>query len=555
MQPDNILRQWQALLPTLSASQDQAWAYLGSLADGWQREGETFLAASALSARAYEKLLFILQRLHVEHDRKMLLTLVLDSVIELTAAERGFLLLREVEVARHFDGGDIAGDYKISRRLAENVQRSGKAVVSEHAGADEKLAAFASLRAGRAQSLLCLPVRVGGQCCGVLYLDNRLVRGAFRPYHLPVVTAFTEQLALVLDNARMCQELTQHSHKIHLLNVELQRKVQLQSQELELARAHHKQEPTHYHNIYGNSTAVRELVRMLEKIKDHELSVLIQGESGTGKELVARAIHAASNRHAQPFISENCAAIPETLLESELFGYEKGAFSGANQNKKGLFEEAHGGTLFLDEVAELSPESQKKLLRALAEKQVRRIGGHEPIAVDVRIVSATNRDLKEMVEAGEFREDLFYRLNGIAITVPPLRERREDIPLLVEHFLAEATASDGRQPPGIDKSLMAILIGYSWPGNIRQLRNEIMRLAALSGPVIEARYLSPEILPAPPGTRDDKVRNLPQLLREVEKSEILKALQLANHNKSHAAQLLGISRFTLQRKLDKHHME
>jgi transcriptional regulator with PAS, ATPase and Fis domain len=556
MDVSEVIRQWQTLLPALPSSEESAWGFLDRLATGWQREGGQFLAATGLMLQAYDKLLHILREINDVKEVKTVITLILDSAIELTAAERGFLLLRDIEIARHFDGADIMGEYKISRKLAESVQQSEQPIISGNAAGDDRLTHFASVHACRELSVLCVPVTVRGEKSAVLYLDNRLVRNAFQPHHLTLVTAFTSQLTLALQSASMYQELTQRSQKIHLLNIALQRKVQLQSRELELVRAQRKTtEPVHYHNIYGQSVKIRELICMLEKIKDHDMPVLIQGESGTGKELVARAIHAASSRRSGPFISENCAAIPETLLESELFGYEKGAFSGATQTKKGLFEEASSGTLFLDEVAELSVESQKKLLRALAEKEIRRVGGHEPIAVDVRIISASNRDLKEMVEAGELREDLFYRLNGILLTAPPLRERREDIPLLVEHFLSEAAALTGQEAKRIDKSLLSLLIGYAWPGNIRQLRNEILRLAALSGTVLEASYLSPEILPgAGNGRHDDKVRNLPHLLREVEKGEILRVLQLAHHNKSRAAQLLGISRFTLQRKLDKYGM-
>ena len=234
-----------------------------------------------------------------------------------------------------------------------------------------------------------------------------------------------------------------------------------------------------------------------------------------------------------------------------MFGYEKGAFTGAQQAKKGLFEEADGGTLFLDEIGEISLALQKKLLRVLAEKRLRRVGGQKTIAVDVRIVTATNRDILQMVHQGQFRQDLFYRLNGFDITLPPLRQRRQDIPLLAERFLDEFAQTTGESRKQLPRDVLAALMQYDWPGNVRQLRNEIQRLHALSDSVVRYRDLSPEIQGTSPGFDRQRIHNLPQLLREVEKKEIEKALTYTDDNKTRAAQLLGISRFTLLRKLDK----
>jgi transcriptional regulator with PAS, ATPase and Fis domain len=289
---------------------------------------------------------------------------------------------------------------------------------------------------------------------------------------------------------------------------------------------------------------------------DSEVPVHIHGESGTGKELVARAVHSYGPRAKGPFVSENCAALTETLLESELFGYVKGAFTGADKPRKGLFELAHKGTLFLDEVGDMSPGMQRKLLRVLQEGEVRPVGGVEPVKVDVRIVSASNRDLQAMVESHEFREDLFYRLRVLHIRLPSLRERKEDIPLLVSTFLDREAKRQGGRPRRMAPGVMDMLLVYDWPGNVRELENECLRMLALSGEVIEPEVLSEQVrgyVPKPlDAGRPDEVRDLNVLVEQIEVAEIRKALALHDGNKTRAADALRISRFALQRKLEKY---
>ena len=236
-----------------------------------------------------------------------------------------------------------------------------------------------------------------------------------------------------------------------------------------------------------------EIFHILDQVTDSDVPVLIQGESGTGKELIARALHFNSKRKDHPFVSENCSAIPETLLESEFFGYEKGAFTGADQDKPGLFEIANGGTLFLDEISEMNLDMQAKLLRVLQEGEIRRVGGKKTIRVDVRLISACNRDLAEEVRKKRFRSDLFYRINVITIELPPLRERKEDIPLLVEHFLQRGAKKIGRKKR-ISPRALEYLMEYDWPGNVRELENEIERAMVLAEDVITPDVLSPSIL-------------------------------------------------------------
>ncbi len=255
-----------------------------------------------------------------------------------------------------------------------------------------------------------------------------------------------------------------------------------------------------YHEIIGDSPAMLAVLALLDRIADSSLPVLIQGESGTGKELIARAIHQNSARKGRPFVTENCAAIPETLQESELFGYKRGAFTGADRERKGLFQVADGGTLFLDEVGDMSLAMQKKLLRALQDGEIRPVGGTKTIHVDVRVVSASNRFLPSLVARKEFREDLYYRLNGVTLLLPPLRDRADDVPALATHFLVRVSGEMKREPPRLSSSARDALVAYSWPGNIRELENEVRRCLALLGPadVIEVEHLSDEVRTASP---------------------------------------------------------
>jgi DNA-binding NtrC family response regulator len=326
-------------------------------------------------------------------------------------------------------------------------------------------------------------------------------------------------------------------------------------------------------SIIGSSPAIKSMLRMILKVAPTSHTVLILGESGTGKELVAREIHKNSPRADKPFLAVNCAALTETLLESELFGHEKGAFTDAHQQKKGLFERAHHSTLFLDEIGDTSLAMQAKILRALQEREIMRVGGTEPIKVDVRIIAATNRDLEQMLREGKFREDLYYRLKVIPIVCPPLRERGEDIELLANHFMRKAAAVSGRKLKGITREAMEALRGYPWPGNVRQLEWAMER-AVLLGETewVELRDLPPEILqPSPLPARLPALSaaapaagHVPGPLaaapapvipegswEEHEKAKILEALQRTNWNITRAAQLLGMTFRTLQYRLEK----
>ncbi len=314
-------------------------------------------------------------------------------------------------------------------------------------------------------------------------------------------------------------------------------------------------------NIVGESRVMEEILALVKRVAGSRATVLITGESGTGKELIARAIHQCSNRAAKSFISVNCAALTETLLESELFGHERGAFTNAVAMRKGRFELADGGTLFMDEVAEMSQGLQVKLLRVLQEMEFERVGGVRTIKVDVRVVAASNRDLKEEVEAGRFREDLFYRLNVVHLHLPPLRQRQEDIPLLAAHFIKKYVQENLRDKTRITPEALKVLIQYAWPGNVRELENVMERAVILcSNNIISPQDLPAELAPAPAESRLDIDRfiplntPLPEALDGIEEQMIRRALEKSGQVQVRAAELLGITKSLLQYKLKKYHL-
>jgi len=311
-----------------------------------------------------------------------------------------------------------------------------------------------------------------------------------------------------------------------------------------------------FDNIIGTSKGMMDVLSMVSKVSPTDSTVLITGESGTGKELIAKALHLNSKRKNRAFITINCGAIPENLQESELFGHIRGAFTGAIKEKRGLFQEANGGTLFLDEIGETALSTQVKLLRFLQNGEIRRVGENDPIYMDVRLIAATNRDLEEAIKEGEFREDLYYRLNVIPINIPPLRERRDDIALLVNHFLKVSTKKTGKKIEKIAPETMKILSGWRWKGNVRELENIIERAVILCGKtVIMPRDLPPSML----NHKDDQVDDTPRweekTLEELEKQQILGTLDKYSWNQKRTSELLGISTTTLWRKLKSYGIE
>ncbi len=314
--------------------------------------------------------------------------------------------------------------------------------------------------------------------------------------------------------------------------------------------------------LVGSSPAMLEVYKLVARVSESKSTVLLQGESGTGKELIARAIHANGPRRANPFIPVNCGALPDTLLESEMFGYEKGAFTGAVGTKTGLFEAANGGTLFLDEIGELGPALQVKLLRVMQDQEVRRVGGTSSLKVDVRIIAATNRDLEQQVKVGKFRDDLFYRLNVVRITLPSLADRTEDIPMLAHYFLHKCSAGSTGLVRGLSPETMAVLRQYAWPGNVRELENAIERAVSLShGPLVTPDDLPEAIRRGVSGDKDESsakgssAQEGSLTLEEVEKRHLVRVLKETKNNKVKAAKVLGIDRRTLYRMADRFGLE
>jgi transcriptional regulator with GAF, ATPase, and Fis domain len=521
----------------------------------------------------------ITQALNSEHDIQRLLTLIVDSAIELTTAERGFLIVGRgneltFEIARNFAKEEIESpEFKISRTIADDVRRSGEPRLTVNAQTDERWKDAGSITDLKLRSIIAVPLRVRGELEGVLYVDNRLKQHAFVEEDKERMLVLADQAGIAIHNARTMGDLKHKQEallaalsRVEELNARLEGRVKEQQEAIE-----QMQEDLHlsrrafglrheYKHLIGQSRRMKELFQLLDRYIGSEDPVVILGESGTGKELIARAIHTQGRRKDGPFVSENCAALTESLLESELFGYVRGAFTGARGNKRGLFEAASGGTLFLDEVGDMSVDLQKKLLRVLQEGEVRPLGSDKVVKVDVRLITATNRDLEELVRDGDFREDLFYRLNVLPVRVPPLRERKEDIPLLLAHFLRQ-TSQDGNKPtPKVDPSVLNLLTTYRWPGNVRELENEIKRAVILAEGVIMPEHLSAAVRQqAQEPVRDDggpspieAGTTLPEMVRTLEVREIQRALEKAKNNKSRAAELLGLSRFALQRKMEKY---
>jgi Nif-specific regulatory protein len=366
----------------------------------------------------------------------------------------------------------------------------------------------------RRRSVLCVPMMISGEALGAIYLETGVPEDLFNEAHLQVMTAVGSIAALALENLRHWERLKQENQAL-------------------------RAEVNFEYNMVGVSARMKEVFEFVRRVAATDATVLVEGESGTGKELVARAIHRNSKRAKNPFVAINCAAIAENLLESELFGHEKGAFTGAAAQKKGRIEMAECGTLFLDEVSELAPELQAKLLRVLQEREFERVGGTRAIPLDTRLIAATNKKLSEAIESGEFRKDLYYRLNVVTLTMPALRDRTEDIPQLAEHFLSKASRKCKTRMKSLSEEAKACLVKYDWPGNVRELENAIERAVVLgSGNVVLPEDLPETILEA--GALSDGSAKYHRSMKETKRQMIAQALQHAHGSYVDAAKSLGI---------------
>jgi transcriptional regulator with GAF, ATPase, and Fis domain len=549
--------------PGLDADPDAPWLdAAGAAAPRGSADAALAARAAATEARL-RRLLRINKRLNSELRLPRLLETIVDTVIELCDAERGFLLLEDdagelgVKVARNIDQKTLeTAEFELSRSIARRAAAGGEPIVTIDAAGDTRFREALSVSDLHLRSVLAVPLVVKGRAVGTIYADHRLRKGAFDDEDVKVVLDFADQAAIAIENARLLAELRRRERQVDALNRRLEVELAARGEELSGMKQELRENREalavryDYRNIVGRTPRMLELFRLLDRVTDTALPVVIQGESGTGKELVARAIHFNGPRKDRPFVSENCAAIPETLLESTLFGYVRGAFTGAERDTRGLFEVADGGTLFLDEVGEMSPAMQGKLLRVLQEGELRRVGAERTRKVDVRVVVATNRDLQRMVEEGKFRQDLYFRLAVARIALPPLRDRREDIPLIVNHLLAK------HAPKPLEPSALARLVAYRWPGNVRELENELQRAHALSGERITVTDLSPAIAAASEAeavaaTDLDSLLLKPRVER-LERALLREALGRSGNNQTKAAELLGLSRFGLQKKLKRY---
>jgi len=522
-----------------------------------------------LDVGTYERILEISRRILSQMNLERLLDLILDEAIQLSGAERGFVVLLkqggiEVESARNMDKESLKkASEKISSSIIREVTQSQGAVLTMDAGEEEKLRKSESVHRMKLRSVLAVPLRSGEAIQGVIYLDNRFASGVFQEEHAKVVSIFADQASLAIthaqlleENRRRQKELEGNQKMIIRLNKTLEEKLSSQEQELEKAKlilqTHDPESPRsdRYKELIGESKAMKEVLQIMDRIMESDVTVYIHGESGTGKELIARALHYNGPRRGQIFASTNCASYSETLLESELFGHVRGAFTGAEKDKKGLFEYATSGTVFLDEVADMSGGMQAKLLRVLQEGEIKPVGSNKSVKVNVRIISATNKDLGVLVKDGKFRKDLFYRLNVVRINLPPLRDRRADVPMLVDHFMKNNKMGIPPNFLSIDAESKKALMAYDWPGNIRELENEINRALVMGKGGITRDLLSDNIREK--YEFEEEMRNdlnLPRQIANFERKIIERALVEAQGNKAKAAKMLGISRFTLHQKI------
>lgn len=445
---------------------------------------------------------------------------LLGMIFDIVPTERAAILLIDStgELSRSAALDRVRGPgapVQVSRTVINRVVQQRVGLLVSDVSKPGLVGDIPTLKVSGVKSALCVPVLVSMTVAGIIYLDSRSVMDHFDQDHLQLITAVASVAGLALDNI-------QHLRRLREENSRLQTEANL------------------IHEMVGESSCMRAVYEFIRRVAGTDSTVLIQGESGTGKELVARAIHASSLRADGPFVAINCAAITETLLESELFGHEKGAFTGATSQKKGKLEMANGGTLFLDEISELAPALQAKLLRVLQEREFERVGGTRPLKVDIRVIAATNRVLLQAVEAGTFRRDLYYRLNVVAVTVPPLRERVEDIPLLVDHFAAKASRKCRVRPKPISPEARACLLNYDWPGNVRELEHAIERAIVLgAAESILPEELPEEIFEANPASPTSSTK-FQSVIKEQKRQLIQRALQQCNGNYVEAAKTLGL---------------
>ena len=440
-----------------------------------------------------------------------------------------------VMCAYNRSGEDV--EVPVSHTLIKRVIEKQSALLFMDVSA-EVGSAFSVLAAGLVSTMV-VPLWVGARICGIIQIDNRDQPSAFNASDLELITVAANSISFAIENARLMRKLQVAEEKL--------------KGGLKYMQTQARQEAS---GLIGDSEVMQKIVQNIERVKDLKVPVFINGETGTGKELIARALHYQSHRRNQLFVAQNCGALPESLLESELFGHVKGSFTGADRDKKGLFELADGGSIFLDEVGEMPPPLQAKLLRVLQEGEIWPLGASAPKKVNIRVISATHRNLTQMVTDGEFRQDLFYRLHVYPIHLPPLRERGKDVILIAKHFLEKYAHEFARAVSGFSEPALRCLVNYDWPGNVRELQNEVQRalISRFEGDLILEEDLSPHIsgLSQNADVMKDTLNiqgTLKEMMAYLEKQLLERALNENNYNKTSTAKALGITREGLHKKL------
>lgn len=486
-------------------------------------------AQSSLEAQAYKQIVAISEKILRNSDVAAVLTTLMDAVIELTRADKGFLVLFEeghpqVKVARNIQRETVDGAVKeLSDSIVSKVIREQQPLIVSDVLNNAEFKSSLSVVNLRLCSVMCVPLLEAGEMLGLIYLGSNRVTALFDMAMLEACTVFASQAALLIRNAL-------------LLNA-------LRSDNASLRQA---LEDKRFGDIIGSAASMQDVFKTIRKVAPTDVAVLITGETGTGKELIAREIHRRSDRHAHPFIVINCGAIPEALLESELFGHVRGAFTGAVQNRDGRFQAAHRGTLFLDEIGEMPMSLQVKLLRALQDKIVTKVGDSKAEAVDIRIIAATNKNVENEVKRGSFREDLYYRLNVVGIHLPPLRERGDDLMLIARYLLKRYSDDYHSKVRGFSPQCALLMKKFAWPGNIRQLENRLKKGVIMS----EHLLLTPDDL----GLSDAElapVMPLNQAKEEFQRQYINDVLTRNNGNRTKTAHELGVDPRTIFRHLER----
>jgi len=490
-------------------------------------------------------ILSICQKMNSERDLGALLDLIAREATHLLDCERASIFLLDRERHELWSqvalGSDEILRFDASLGIAGRAVETGETVNVKDAYSHPLFYAAIDDRTGyRTRNVLAVPVRnQRGRTIGAFEALNKRV-GAFGARDEEALDALASHAAIAIENVQLIGELRRSQDELEERNASLLREVGSRFST---------------HGIIGAGARIQQVVRLVERIRDSPVNVLITGESGTGKELVAKAIHYTSPRARRPFVALNCAALPETLVESELFGIEKGVATGV-ESRAGLFEKADRGTLFLDEIGDLSLAAQAKILRVLQERVLQRVGGRVPIPVDVRLLSATNKDLEAEIARDGFRQDLYYRIKVVHIGMPPLREIREEIPLLASHFLTEYCREAGRPEMEFAAEVMQRLVRSEWPGNVRELRNEVMRLAAITHGNLITDDESWGAIPAPrhetPPAQRAPAPSLKKAVDQLERRMIAEALQSTRNNQQQAAKLLGLSRQGLINKMKRY---